>query len=106
MSPSSRPSFSAMNPTLRHVRIAGVSIGTCVLVACRQAPPPDARMIPVWMQTLYGAVRVERLSPPVASRVFTYASAALYFGIESARSDRPATAELMNQLPELPKATD
>ncbi|MDF2774090.1 MAG: hypothetical protein K0S86_3587, partial [Geminicoccaceae bacterium] len=38
------------------------------------------------MHSLYGAVRVERLSPPVASRLTAYASAALYSGLAAADS--------------------
>src|SRR5688500_10259179 len=49
--------------------------------ACQQTPSADPRMVSEWMHTMYGAIRVERLSPPVASRLMAYASTALYSGL-------------------------
>ena len=70
-------------------------------LACGDPPETDPKMVSVWMRTLYGLVRAERLSPPVASRVFAYASTALYFGLSSFPK-RPSSANLMNGLPDLP----
>lgn len=51
------------------------------LVGCRtQAPDSDPRMVSEWVHALYGTIRVERLSPPVASRLTAYATMALYAG--------------------------
>ena len=61
-------------------------------------------MIAEWMHALYGAVRVERLSPPVGSRLFAYATAGLYSGIAATRNDLPSLEGKLNGFPELPKA--
>jgi membrane-associated phospholipid phosphatase len=61
-------------------------------------------MVSEWMHMYYGAIRVERLSPPVASRLMAYASTALYSGLAAATpSLAPLTKEL-GGLPELPRA--
>ena len=59
-----------MNPKRR---ILTVLIATTLVfaaglpAACREVPETDPKIVSVWMHTLYGLVRVERLSPPVAS---------------------------------------
>ena len=59
---------------------AVVALVALSLVSCgRRASDP--RMVSEWMHVLYGVTRTERLSPPVASRVMAYASAALYTGM-------------------------
>ena len=63
-------------------------------------------MVSEWMHSLYGAVRVERLSPPVASRLTAYASAALYSGLAAADPALEPLAERLNAFPELPRPTD
>jgi membrane-associated phospholipid phosphatase len=60
-------------------------------------------MVSEWMHTLYGAIRVERLSPPVASRLMAYASTALYAGLASARPDMAPVTGVLNGLKELPQ---
>ena len=60
-------------------------------------------MVSEWMRTLYGVVRVERLSPPVASRLFAYATTALYSGLAMASPSLPSLAERLNQFPVLPQ---
>lgn len=74
------------------------------LVACSRAPDSDPRMVSEWMRLLYGAVRVERISPPVASRLTSYASAALYSGLATADSDLPVLTGTLNDLDFLPAA--
>lgn len=61
-------------------------------------------MVSEWMHTLYGVIRTERLSPPVASRFMGYASVALYQGLATASPRLPSLAGAVNGLPELPKA--
>lgn len=56
-------------------------------------------MVSEWMHTLYGAVRVERLSPPVASRLMAYASAALYSGLATATPNMPRLEQRLNEFP-------
>jgi membrane-associated phospholipid phosphatase len=60
-------------------------------------------MVSEWMHTLYGAIRVERLSPPVASRLMGYASTALYAGLAAATPSMPPLTGQLNGLPELPR---
>jgi hypothetical protein len=76
---------------------------SAMLAACSQAPQSDARMVSEWMHTLYGAIRAERLSPPVASRILVYAATALYSGLASADPGLPPLAGRLNGLPELPQ---
>jgi membrane-associated phospholipid phosphatase len=59
-------------------------------------------MVSEWMHTMYGAIRVERLSPPVASRVMAYASAALYSGLAAADPTMRPLSGALNAFPELP----
>lgn len=61
-------------------------------------------MVSEWMHTLYGVVRAERLTPPVASRFLGYASVALYEGIAAATPTLPSLAGALNGLATLPKA--
>jgi len=84
-------------------RLAAALIAAAVLAACSRTPDTDPRMVSEWMRTLYGAIRVERLSPPVASRLFAYATTALYSGLAAASPDLPTLAGVLNGLPELPQ---
>ena len=56
------------------------------------------------MHTLYGVVRVERMSPPVASRLLGYATTALYAGLASTNPALPSLTGVLNGVPELPRA--
>jgi membrane-associated phospholipid phosphatase len=60
-------------------------------------------MVSEWMHTLYGAIRVERVSPPVASRLLVYATTALYAGLAAADPRMPSVVGVLNGLAELPK---
>jgi hypothetical protein len=60
-------------------------------------------MVSEWVHTLYGAVRVERLSPPVASRLFAYAMTGLYSGMAAANPQLPSLAGKLNGLDALPQ---
>lgn len=82
------------------LRTAALS-AAAIAAACRRAPDTDPRLVSEWMHTYYGAIRVERLSPPVASRLMAYASSALYSGLAAAMpSMKPLTGQL-NGFPEL-----
>jgi hypothetical protein len=72
------------------------------LAAC--APPEvDPRVSSIWMHTLYGAVRAERVSPPVAARIFAYAGTAMYSGFVAAYGDIESPAGKLAGLAELPQ---
>src|SRR2546422_979472 len=71
--------------------------------ACRAAPPPaDARILTDWMRAQYALVRAERLSPPVAARVFAYSAVALYEGLAAGSPELRSLAGQLNGLHDLP----
>jgi hypothetical protein len=75
-----------------------------LLTACNRAPAADPQLVSEWVKTIYGAVRAERLSPPVASRLMVYSSAALYEGLAAADPAVPSLAGTLNGLEALPRA--
>src|SRR5215208_1416811 len=98
-----RPTRLSLILAFRPARYAALTVlvGAC-LAACARAPETDPRMVSEWMHTLYGVIRAERLSPPVASRLMAYASAALYSGLATANPDMPAIEGRLNGFPTLP----
>ncbi len=91
-------------PIIRSRRSRALAL-SCLAAAsaCDRAPATDPRMVALWMQTLYGAVRAERLSPPVASRLFAYATTGLYAGLAAAEPSLPSLAGRLNGLDALPR---
>lgn len=72
---------------------------------CRSATPPvDPRIVTSSMRALYALVRAERLSPPVAARVFAYDAVALYEGLAPGSPQLRSLAGQLNGLRELPAA--
>jgi len=69
--------------TTRFALRAVGAVLTLGATACSKSQT-DPRMVSEWMHVLYGTVRVERLSPPVAARAMVYASSALYSGMAAA----------------------
>lgn len=92
-----------MRSLLRHTRGAMLVL---LMGGCASPAPTDPRMVSEWIHTLYGLVRSERLTPPVASRLFAYASVALYEGMAVATPSMPTLAGTLNQLPALPTAAN
>lgn len=99
--------------TLRHIQLSfpmrrGITLmillSVVVIVSCSRPSEPDPRLVQQWVRTWYGAIRVERLSPPVASRLMVYANTALYAGMVAVRPDLPSLTGAMNGIPELPRA--
>src|SRR2546428_2342480 len=87
----------------RHA-LAGGSGGVGAAAGCRAAPPPvDARILTDWMRAQYALVRAERLSPPVASRVFAYGAVALYEGVAAGSPRLRSLAGQLNGLSALPR---
>ena len=70
--------------------------------ACHPSPDADPRMVSEWERALYGVVRAERLSPPVASRVFAYASVGLYSGLTATDPKAAPLVGVVNGLDSLP----
>lgn len=79
-------------------------LAAILLAGCRRSPDTDPRVVSEWMHTMYGAIRVERLSPPVAARLMAYVSTALYSGLAAATPKMPSLAGELNAFPELPRA--
>jgi membrane-associated phospholipid phosphatase len=84
--------------------LQAAAVAAILLSACSRSRDADPRLVSVWVRTLYGVARVERLSPPVASRLMAYASTALYSGLTAASPGQPSLTGVLNGLPELPKA--
>ena len=61
-------------------------------------------MVAEWMHTLYGVVRAERITPPLASRLLGYASVALYEGLAAATPSLNSLTGVLTAAPELPRA--
>jgi membrane-associated phospholipid phosphatase len=83
-------------------RLAAATLAA--LTACGRAPETDPKMVSEWMHTMYGVIRAERLSPPVASRLMAYSTVALYSGLASVDSRLPSVAGTIHGLPVLPRA--
>ncbi|MEP6763547.1 MAG: vanadium-dependent haloperoxidase [Gemmatimonadaceae bacterium] len=91
-------------------RVRRIAIVACVtwfsaaIASCRTTNSVKPDFVAAWVRTWYGATRVERLSPPVASRAIAYAAAALYAGIGTVNSGLPALDSTLNGVPQLPRA--
>ena len=83
---------------LHRLALTAAITTAAALTACDRAPADDPRMVSEWMHTLYGVIRTERLSPPIASRFMAYASVALYEGLAAADPGLPSTAGILNGL--------
>jgi membrane-associated phospholipid phosphatase len=93
---------------VRLVAFSALTAGA-LLAGCSRPAPTDPRMLSEWMHVLYGAIRTERLSPPVASRLAAYASAALYAGVRAGSPPDtllPPLERAVNDLPPLPSVAD
>ncbi|HYC49845.1 MAG TPA: vanadium-dependent haloperoxidase [Gemmatimonadaceae bacterium] len=73
-----------------------------LLAACSRNPDADPKMLAEWVHSLYGAIRVERVSPPVASRLMVYATSALYAGLATTDAKMTPLSGALNGFPELP----
>ncbi|MCA0377035.1 MAG: vanadium-dependent haloperoxidase [Gemmatimonadetes bacterium] len=82
-------------PRRRVVSAILLALAALSSAACRRDPGPDPRVVSEYVHLLYGAIRVERLSPPVASRLTAYASMALYGGTAAARPSLRPLGEIV-----------
>jgi membrane-associated phospholipid phosphatase len=85
------------------IAAAALVVGLSPL-ACNRTPPADPKFVAEWMHTLYGAIRVERMSPPVASRLMSYAASALYAGLAGTDEKLEPLSGVLNGFPSLPRA--
>ena len=84
-------------------RCLALCLPLCLLVAgCARTPATDGRVVAEWMAQLYGTIRAERLSPPVASRLSAYAAVALYAGVAAGDPSLPPLATVLPRGPVLP----
>jgi hypothetical protein len=90
----------------RATAVLTVLTALIVVSACRRTPAPDSRMLSQWTHALYGTMRVERLSPPVASRLAAYWATAVYSGLAAASPSMPALTGVLQAMPVLPRADD
>ena len=77
-----------------------------VATSCFRSREAKPDMIAAWVHTWYGAVRVERLSPPVGSRAIAYAATALYGGIAAVATNLPVLDSTLRGIPSLPRAAN
>ena len=63
----------------------------------------SARVAVEWMSLVQERVRLERLSPPVASRVYAYAGVALYEAVVGGMPAHTSLAGQLNGMPGMPK---
>ena len=89
---------------MRRTGSAALAALAMLFAACSRPPAADPHMVSEWVRTIYGAIRAERLSPPVASRLMVYSTAALYEGLAAANPEVPSMAGSLNGLTTLPKA--
>jgi len=86
----------------RAAALLGLAAG---VAGCSRVPDTDPRLVSEWMHTLYGVVRAERISPPIASRFMAYAAVALYEGLAAAPSASASLAGTLNGLNQVPAGT-
>lgn len=93
------------SPRVRHRAVAFVVCASSLCVAaCSKTTPVKPDLVSAWIKTWYGATRVERLSPPVASRAIAYGATALYAGMAAVDTGMPALDHSLNGVPALPRA--
>ncbi|MEK0430472.1 MAG: hypothetical protein RL139_276 [Gemmatimonadota bacterium] len=77
-----------------------------VCAACGAPPADDPQLVATLVRSWYGVARVERLSPPVTSRLLAYHAAALYAGLVAADPAAVAPFGALNDAPALPPSTE
>ena len=95
---------------MNHIQLRSVTALACATLAvssaaCNRAAPVKPDLVASWVRTWYGATRVERLSPPVASRAIAYAATALYVGMASVDTTMPALDATLQGVPRQPRTT-
>ncbi len=83
------------------IAVAVIALGS----ACREAPAADPRVVGELMRAMYGTIRVERMSPPVASRLMSYTTVALYGGFVAADPGLPSLDGALNGMPAVHRAS-
>ncbi|MBI4420080.1 MAG: vanadium-dependent haloperoxidase [Gemmatimonadetes bacterium] len=86
-----------LKPAVLSIVIAAPSIGCSV-----KPVASDSAFVVEWMNTYYAVARLERLSPPVASRLFAYGAVALYEALALGDRTLRTLAGQLNGLDRLP----
>ncbi|MEP6834799.1 MAG: hypothetical protein ABJB74_15500, partial [Gemmatimonas sp.] len=89
---------------VRTAALLGVAAEVGLFSGCQGVPDTRPDMVSAWVRTWYGAIRVERLSPPVASRAIGIAATALYAGLSAVDTTFRPLQGTLNALPALPRA--
>lgn len=82
---------------------AGAAVASAT--ACSKPAPVKSDLVAAWVHTWYGATRVERLSPPVASRAIAYGATALYAGMAAVDTAMPVLDGSLHDIPKLPRSS-
>ncbi len=85
-------------------RLLALMLTTTALPGCAPPPPADPQLVTAWINTLYGMIRAERVSPPVASRILAYSSVALHEALATVTPGLSSVNGALRDLPPLPRA--
>lgn len=104
--PRRPPMSSSGRPWALRVGARGALVGLCCLAGgCRGSATADPRLVSEWVHAWYGAIRVERLSPPVASRLSAYGTSAIYAGLSAVRPTLRPLHEIVVSAPRMSGVT-
>lgn len=78
--------------------------GVAAISSCARKTDTDPHLISEYVHALYGAIRVERVSPPIASRISAYATTALYGALAAVHTSLPSLDGKLNGIPSFPRA--
>lgn len=84
------------------MRCASALLTAVLLGACANIRDAGPFAESEWMRAMYGAMRAERMSPPVASRLLAYTTAAWYAGVATEDDELGPLAGRLNGFPGLP----
>ena len=88
------------------MKLRPIGFTALLLCACTDVPTAGSSPESEWMRAMYGAMRAERMSPPVASRLLAYTTAAWYAGVATADGELTSLVGRLNEFPDLPAATN
>jgi len=74
-----------------------------IAAGCAASPPVTGQFVERWLDKMYALVRLERLAPTLAARVYAYGAVALYEGLAPGSPELRSLAGQLNGLGELPR---
>ena len=78
-------------------------VAATIAAGCAASPPVRGQFVERWLDKMYALVRLERLAPPLAARVYAYGAVALYEGLAPGSPELRTLAGQLNGLRELPR---